>query len=146
MKDQRIAQIIDANLDRAREGLRVIEDWCRYGLGRKDYMISLKGWRQELGALHKKSYKNARSTIKDPGIGLTHPAQSNRLLPIQVVEANCARVQEALRVLEEFSRNNDYQLHKVSSKMRYEVYQLEVEVLEKTKASALKEKLRFCNL
>ena len=30
--DLRIAQIIDANLDRAREGLRVLEDWARYGL------------------------------------------------------------------------------------------------------------------
>ena len=29
--DLRIAQIIDANLDRAREGLRVLEDWARYG-------------------------------------------------------------------------------------------------------------------
>ena len=26
--DLRIAQIIDANLDRAREGLRVLEDWA----------------------------------------------------------------------------------------------------------------------
>ena len=30
--DLRIAQIIDANLDRAREGLRVLEDWARYCL------------------------------------------------------------------------------------------------------------------
>ncbi|MED5469261.1 MAG: thiamine phosphate synthase, partial [Cyanobacteriota bacterium] len=30
--DLRVAQLIDANLDRAREGLRVIEDWCRFGL------------------------------------------------------------------------------------------------------------------
>ena len=29
----RIYQIIDANLDRAREGLRVLEDWSRFALG-----------------------------------------------------------------------------------------------------------------
>ena len=28
-EDLRIYQIIDANLDRAREGLRVLEDWAR---------------------------------------------------------------------------------------------------------------------
>ena len=32
-EDSRISQIIDANLDRAREGLRVLEDWARFGLG-----------------------------------------------------------------------------------------------------------------
>ena len=36
LEDLRIAQIIDANLDRAREGLRVLEDWARFALGRKD--------------------------------------------------------------------------------------------------------------
>ena len=30
-EDLRIYQIIDANLDRAREGLRVLEDWARFG-------------------------------------------------------------------------------------------------------------------
>ena len=32
-EDLRVSQIIDANLDRAREGLRVLEDWARFGLG-----------------------------------------------------------------------------------------------------------------
>ncbi|HEY9671274.1 MAG TPA: thiamine phosphate synthase, partial [Waterburya sp.] len=26
-----ICRILDANLDRAREGLRIIEEWCRFG-------------------------------------------------------------------------------------------------------------------
>ena len=37
-EDLRIYQIIDANLDRAREGLRVLEDWARFGLG-KDCLL-----------------------------------------------------------------------------------------------------------
>jgi len=32
-EDLRIYQIIDANLDRAREGLRVLDDCARFGLG-----------------------------------------------------------------------------------------------------------------
>ena len=49
LEDLRIAQIIDANLDRAREGLRVLEDWARFALGRKDLVKSIKNFRQTLG-------------------------------------------------------------------------------------------------
>ena len=38
-EDLRIYQIIDANLDRAREGLRVLEDWARFGLGEEKNML-----------------------------------------------------------------------------------------------------------
>ena len=41
-EDLRIYQIIDANLDRAREGLRVLEDWARFGLGKKNMLKRLK--------------------------------------------------------------------------------------------------------
>ena len=40
--DQRIEQLIDANLDRGKEGLRVIEEWCRYGLKNKELIIKIK--------------------------------------------------------------------------------------------------------
>ena len=45
-EDLRISQIIDANLDRAREGLRVLEDWARFGLGNEDFVIRIKNFRQ----------------------------------------------------------------------------------------------------
>jgi thiamine-phosphate pyrophosphorylase len=32
MANTAIYRILDANLDRAREGIRVIEEWCRFGL------------------------------------------------------------------------------------------------------------------
>ena len=47
--DLRTLQIIDANLDRAREGLRVLEDWARFGLGEKDCVTKIKNFRQILG-------------------------------------------------------------------------------------------------
>ena len=59
-----VAQLIDANLDRAREGLRVIEDWCRFGLNQKDLVVTLKDWRQQLGAHHHEVYKKARDISK----------------------------------------------------------------------------------
>ena len=64
--DPRVARLIDANLDRSREGLRVVEDWCRFGLERDDLVVQLKDWRQRLGRLHRITYKQARSTATDP--------------------------------------------------------------------------------
>jgi len=37
-----VLRLLDANLDRAREGLRVVEDWCRFGLDRPDLVARLK--------------------------------------------------------------------------------------------------------
>ena len=56
-EDKRVAQIIDANLDRAREGLRVLEDWSRFAIGREDFVLKLKNLRQILGKNHLRSYK-----------------------------------------------------------------------------------------
>ena len=45
---QPVLRLLDANLDRAREGLRVVEDWCRFGLDRADLVARLKDLRQRL--------------------------------------------------------------------------------------------------
>jgi len=140
-----VAQLIDANLDRAREGLRVIEDWCRFGLCQKDLVITLKDWRQQLGKQHRDIYKQARSTTNDQGLGLTHPAQKKRDSPEKVVAANCSRAQEALRVLEEFSRSSDPDLATIASKIRYGLYDLEKSILKATSRKKLYEKLLKCN-
>ena len=141
-----VAQLIDANLDRAKEGLRVIEEWCRYGTNQKEFVITLKNWRQQLGVLHKDFYKEARCTTSDVGIGLTHHAQENRNTSEQVVAANFARVQEALRVLEEFARGIDTQLSQTASTIRYELYELEVNFLSKSEGEKRRKKLISTNL
>jgi len=127
-----VAQLIDANLDRAREGLRVVEDWCRYGIENKDIVIQLKDFRQQLGRHHQYRYKQARSITSDQGIGLQHPEQKTRVKPEQVVAANCARIQESLRVLEEFSRIDNPQLANDASNIRYKIYDLEVCIIKAT--------------
>ena len=47
-----VERLLDANLDRAREGLRVLEDWARFGLERTDLVARCKDLRQRLGLLH----------------------------------------------------------------------------------------------
>ena len=144
--DPRVARLIDANLDRAREGLRVVEDWCRFGLDREDLVVTLKDWRQRLGRLHHDRYKKARSTSTDPGAGLGHPAQLDRHSPRQVVAANCGRVQEALRVLEEYGRSIDAPLAKEAAAVRYGLYDLEVTCLEATAGNNRRSRLEDCRL
>ncbi len=144
--DKNVAQLIDANLDRAREGLRVIEDWCRFGLNDKDLVLTLKNWRQQLGINHYEVYKSARSAGSDQGAGLNHPNQIKRTKAQEIVSANFARVQEALRVLEEFSRVFHPELSKVSAGIRYELYDLEITVLKASNCKKRIEKLEECKL
>ena len=115
-EDLRICQIIDANLDRAREGLRVLEDWARFGLGKKDLVIKIKNFRQILGKNHLEIYKQSRNHTEDQSKGLSHVEQMHRENPEKIISSNSARVQEALRVIEEFSRNNNYKLAKIDMK------------------------------
>ena len=124
-----VHRLLDANLDRAREGLRVLEDWARFGLDRPDLVARTKDMRQRLGRLHEEPYKFARHAATDQGAGMTHPAQAERREPQQVVAANAARVQEALRVLEEFARAIDPALASTAAAIRYDLYDLEVEYL-----------------
>ena len=128
-EDSRISQIIDANLDRAREGLRVLEDWARFGLGKEDLVVKIKNFRQILGKNHLKIYKTSRNHNEDQCKGLSHIEQLKRKGPSKVISTNSARVQEALRVIEEFSRNHNNTLSKIAAKIRYEIYTLEIELL-----------------
>ncbi len=128
-EDLRIFQIIDANLDRAREGLRVLEDWARFGIGEKDLVIKIKNFRQILGKNHLEIYKISRNHIEDKCKGISHIEQINRKNPNKIICSNSARVQEALRVIEEFSRNHNNKLSQIASEMRYEIYNLEVKLL-----------------
>ncbi|MFY8150224.1 MAG: thiamine phosphate synthase [Prochlorococcaceae cyanobacterium] len=143
-----IDRLIDANLDRAREGLRVLEDWCRFALERADLVARCKDLRQRLGQRHLDRYKLARHTASDPATGLEHPAQAERTTPAQVIAANAARVQEALRVLEEFGRSSDPALAREAAAIRYALYDLEVEVMQGAGGEGVerRKRLQACSL
>ena len=64
---------------------------------------------------------------------MTHQEQINRRSPNQIISSNAGRVQEALRVIEEFSRLHNYELSKVASEIRYEIYTLEIDLLSLSK-------------
>ena len=141
-EDFRIFQIIDANLDRAREGLRVIEDWARFGLGEENFVNRIKNFRQILGKNHLEIYKESRNYSEDQCKGLSHIEQIKRKTPEQIISSNSARVQEALRVIEEFSRLHNHELSKIASEIRYEIYTIEIDLLSLSKSKKLVEILK----
>ncbi|HHP7232090.1 MAG TPA: thiamine phosphate synthase, partial [Xenococcaceae cyanobacterium] len=68
---QAVYRILDANLDRAREGLRIIEEWCRFGLNNSALAEECKNIRQELAQLHNWEIRQARNTPTDVGTELS---------------------------------------------------------------------------
>lgn len=120
-----LLRILDANLDRAREGLRVIEEWCRFGLNDLDLTDCCKVLRHELGQLHRTEFQAARDTPGDVGTQLTHQQELQRATIDAVLRSNFGRVQEALRVLEEYGKVYDATMGEVCKQIRYRVYALE---------------------
>ncbi len=122
---QVVYRILDANLDRAREGLRIIEEWCRFGLNDASLAEACKDLRQEVGRWHTAQMRAARDTLGDPGTDLTHPQEEQRADITSLLQANFCRVQEALRVLEEYGKLYDPNMGSAFKQMRYQVYTLE---------------------
>ena len=118
-------RLLDANLNRAREGLRVIEDWCRFGLNHPDLSAQCKSMRQTLGQWHKPEFRRARDTAGDVGTAITHPQEAIRSDIKAVLQANLCRVEESLRVLEEYGKVYEPFMGAVMKQLRYQTYQLD---------------------
>ena len=122
---QAIYRILDANLDRAREGLRIIEEWCRLGLNDQPLAEECKQIRQELAQWHTWELRQARDTPGDVGTDLSHPQEEVRDSVQQLLQANLCRAQEALRVLEEYSKLYEPKMAAACKQLRYRVYTIE---------------------
>ena len=124
-----VYRILDANLDRAREGLRIIEEWCRFGINSAQMTGECKQLRQELAGWHTSEIRAARDTASDPGTELTHPQEEQRASISALLQANFCRVEEALRVLEEYGKLYHSKMGGAFKQMRYRVYVLESRLL-----------------
>ena len=120
-----VCRILDANLDRAREGLRIVEEWCRFGLNSAELAGECKQLRQEIATWHTQDIRGFRDTVGDVGTDLTHPQEEQRTGIGQLLQANLCRVQEALRVLEEYGKLYQPAMGSAFKQMRYRVYTLE---------------------
>ncbi len=120
-----VCRILDANLDRAREGLRIVEEWCRFGLNSTQLTGEFKQLRQEIAKWHTIELRAARDTPSDPGTEITHPQEQKRSSLLSLLQANFCRVEEAMRVLEEYGKLYHPDMGGAFKQMRYRVYTLE---------------------
>ncbi len=120
-------RVIDANLNRLREGLRVIEDILRYRDNNKELASQLKKLRH-LARIdeHIKLLQN-RDSINDV---LRSTTQSELVRDDigSIITANFKRAQESSRVLEELYKLTNPKYSETFKHIRYELYDLEKQV------------------
>ncbi len=121
-------RVIDANLNRLKEGIRVVEDILRYRDNNKELSSKLKELRhlsqvketQELLSYRDTDNDVLRSSIK---------SELNRSGVTSIIIANFKRAQESSRVLEELYKLDNIEYSENFKYIRYELYKLEKEVL-----------------
>jgi thiamine-phosphate pyrophosphorylase len=131
-------RLLDANCNRAREGLRVVEDLAR--LVWEDAVVQrrVKRLRHALRDAEERVPFAARARSRavecDPGASLTLRSESMRATWQDLAWANLRRTQEALRVLEEIAKLKprllDAQRYK---RLRFEAYALETQLWRRWK-------------
>jgi thiamine-phosphate pyrophosphorylase len=126
-------RILDAAGNRTREGLRVIEDYVRFGLNDGHLSRIFKEHRHELaailGELPASSLLTSRDTLHDVGVTISTPSEYLRTSSMDVVSAAFKRVQEALRTLEEYTKIIEPKLSPRLEQLRYQLYTTEKVVL-----------------
>jgi len=125
-------RIIDANFNRAREAIRVIEDYCRFTLNCTPLSARAKDLRHRLcsavSCLDSARLLAARDTPGDVGIGQTTEYAIGRNNLNDALTAACKRLPEALRVLAETVRPENAPLAEQIEQLRYAGYSLEKDV------------------
>ena len=135
--DKAVLRVLDANLNRAREGLRVGEEVARliladFSLTRRFQKLrySLEKLRNTFGG----DLLPARDARRDVGRPSGRKPASRYRNTRDLVSANLRRVEEALRVLEEFSRFRSIRAAQSFGLLRFRTYTLEQEILSKLPA------------
>jgi len=128
-------RIIDANLNRIGEGIRVLEDIARLLLDDADLSQQLKDMRHEMVKVDlslEQKFLQARNSEGDVGIYLEASNEKKYKELSATVVANSRRVQEALRVLEELAKNPGVPLESDKFKRaRFALYTIEKKLFSK---------------
>ena len=126
-------RIIDANLNRCREGLRVVEDFLRYVLNDGALYKKIRTIRHNTDKILRSEYTyiiGKRDSVGDSGRKL---AETKSKKTSDIIAANFKRAQESLRVLEEYSKTVFPKASAEFKKQRYAAYNLEKAIYLKYK-------------
>lgn len=124
-------RLFDANLNRCREGLRVIEDTARFVLKKEKVYMQIRSLRHTLDKLTRAVYPELlahRDSVADAGRKIKEGGRSNLR---SVLIANFRRAEESLRVLEEYGKLVSSSAGSKFKKVRFAVYTIEKQILTK---------------
>lgn len=145
-----VFRILDAAINRAGEGIRVVEDYARMVLGDAHLSRHLKQLRHDLtqsvSSIDPVQRIAARDTAGDVGTTIQTETEYERSAPITgddhststrelqnpsggMIQANFSRAQQAIRTIEEFSKALDPDLARRVEQIRYRTYTLEKAIL-----------------
>ena len=118
-------RLIDANLNRLREGIRVVEDIFRYIYNNKEISTKLKSLRH---IARTKNYYELLETrdVENDVLRESIKSEQNREDLNSILIANFKRAQESSRVLEEFCKLISIEDSENFKYIRYELYNLEI--------------------
>ena len=121
-------RVMDANLNRLREGIRVVEDILRYKENNKHLASKLKQLRHSAQTPDTKELLAYRDSVNDVLKPSTSSEQKRESLE-GIIIANLKRAQESARVLEELYKLKSIELSEKFKTIRYTLYTLEKEIL-----------------
>ena len=125
-------RIIDANFNRAREGLRTVEEYARFVIGSTPLSARAKELRHRLcaaaTAFDRGRLLASRDSEADVGRGTVVPGQLARTEAQDWLIAAARRLTEALRVLAEVSLTLNSDAAQAFETLRFDVYTLEKDI------------------
>lgn len=129
MSKREIYRILDAAANRGREALRVVEDAARFLEDDAELTARLKETRHRFAAAQNKFDRRerleARDVAADVGTRVETEDEYRRTSLADVLAANFARLQEAARSLEEYSKIVAPEVARDWEQIRYAAYSLE---------------------
>jgi len=133
-----VNRIIDANINRSKEGLRVCEEITRFLINNRALTTELKNIRHNLdSAANSLVTKNAllsqRFSLKDIGKDI-YGLELKRNCLSDIFFANIQRVKESIRVLEEFAKLFNKTSALKFKEARYRLYDIEKKAFKKISA------------
>ncbi len=127
-------RLLDANLNRLREGIRVVEDIFRYIYNDKQTSIKLKELRHLSRIENYNGLLDSRDIKNDVLKASTNSEQTREDLQAILI-SNFKRAQESSRVLEEFGKLMSTEVSENFKHIRYELYDLEKALINITSNS-----------
>ena len=130
IKTEIINRIIDANINRTKEGLRVCEEITRFVLDNRKLTAEFKKIRHKIDTIVKRlpdirlDLLKARKSLTDVGRNI-YINELKRKDFGDIFFANIQRVKESIRVLEEFTKLKNINFAVEFKKIRYSIYEIE---------------------